>query len=249
MKPVSVLIVDDDPFFRGGLQRELSRVSGIVVLTGSGNLDEALATVGSPDIVLLDLGLPGSCKRLAIGDVLSRWPSSAVLVITAYASGTDVVLAFAEGARGYLAKSVGLTELINAIHAVAAGGTYVTPTLAGALLGAGIDLTAAERAVLRCIAQGMPDKRVALTLSISPRAVENRLASVRQKAGLLDGSRAALTRFAMEADAWCQLSDEEHAEEDGRRRASRQRRLVARRARRRRLPPKRTDDVGDTARA
>lgn len=236
MKAISVLVVDDDPFFRRGLEDELSRMEGVRVLGFSGRLDDALAHGVAPDVVLLDLGLPGSCRRLAIGDVLARWPAAAVLVITAYASGPDVVLAFAEGARGYLAKSVGASELLDALRAVAAGHTYVTPTLAGHLLGAGLELTGPERAVLRCVAEGMADKQVAAALGISAKAVEKRLASVRQKAGLMEGSRSALTRFAVDADPWCQLDRDGHAAEDRRRRGRFHRLLVERRSRRR-APP------------
>lgn len=236
MKAISVLVVDDDPFFRNGLEDELARMEGVEVLGRAATLEEALGHAVPPEVVLLDLGLPGSCRRTTTGDVLARWPTARVLVITAYASGPDVVLAFAEGARGYLTKNVGPRELLDALRAVASGCTYVTPTLAGHLLVAGLELTSAERAVLRHVAEGMGDKQVAATLGISAKAVENRLASVRLKAGLAETSRSAITRFAIGVDPFCQLSPEAHlAEEGGRRRLSRLAR--GRRSRRRREPP------------
>lgn len=235
VKDISVLVVDDDRFFRQGLEDELARMDGIRVIARAGVLEEALGQDVRPDVVLLDLGLPGSCRRIATGDVLARWPSAQVLVITAYASGPDVVLAFAEGARGYLAKTVDPGELLDALRAVASGRSYVTPTLAGHLLGAGLHLTPAERAVLRHVAEGLTDKQVAATLGISPKAVENRLASVRLKAGLAEGSRSAITRFAIDADPFCQLSPAEHLAEESRRRG-RLRRLIADRRSRRRPP-------------
>ena len=113
---VSVLIIDDDPFFGRGLEDELGRTEAVVVLARATTLAGAFATDGTPDVVLLDLGLPGTCKRLAIGDVRSRWPSASVLVVTAYSSGTDVVLAFASPDRSAHA------ELLSALaHRLTAG--------------------------------------------------------------------------------------------------------------------------------
>lgn len=230
VKDISVLVVDDDRFFRQGLEDELARMDGIRVIARADVLEEALGQDVRPDVVLLDLGLPGSCRRIATGDVLARWPSAQVLVITAYASGPDVVLAFAEGDRGYLAKTVDPGELLDALRAVAFGRSYVTPTLAGHLLGARLHLTPAERAVLRHVAEGLTDKQVAATLGISPKA-----ASVRLKAGLAEGSRSAIARFAIDADPFCQLSPAEHLAEESRRRG-RLRRLIADRRSRRRPP-------------
>ncbi len=210
MNVISVLVVDDDQFFRRGLEDELARMPGVDVVGAAASLDRALAHDVQPHVVLLDLGLPDSCRRTATGEVLARWPTARVLVLTAYASGPDVVLAFAEGARGYLTKNASPADLLAALRAVASGRTYVTPTLAGHLLGAGLTLSGAEQAVLRHVAEGMTDKQVAAALGISPRAVENRLASVRLKAGLIDGSRSAITRLAMEVDPYCQLSAERH---------------------------------------
>lgn len=219
MAPVSeirCLLVDDDHFMREGLAAELRQMEGVALVGTAGDLGEALGHPGPVDVVLLDLGLPGTCRRTATEAVLELWPTAKVLVITAYATGPDVVQAFAEGARGYLAKNVRPQELGDALHTVAGGRTYCTPTLAGHLLNAGLRLTPAERGVLRHVAEGLTDRQVAAVMNVSESTVEHRLADVRVKAGLLDRSRSLLTRFAYDCDPHCQLKPEEHEEADRR---------------------------------
>ncbi|MGH9279893.1 MAG: response regulator [Acidimicrobiales bacterium] len=232
---IRVFVIDDDHFFRAGLVGELEAMAGLEVVGSAGTLSEGLAHEEPFDVLLLDLGLPGSCRRTATADALERWPQTHVLVITGYASGPDVVQAFAEGARGYVTKSIRPRDLRDAIETVSAGRSYCTPTLAGHLLNAGLRVSPAERAVLRYVAEGLADKQVAASLGISEKAVENRLASVRLKAGLLDRSRSSITRFAMEADAFCQMGPEEHLDDDKRRR--RVHRLVTGRTPRRDAEP------------
>lgn len=236
MTPVTCLLVDDDHFVREGLAAGLRAIAGINLVGTAGTLEDALHGREPVDIVLLDLSLPTSCRRTATGTILAAWPRTRVLVITAYATGPDILQAFSEGARGYVTKSAGPEELAQAVHAVAAGQTYVTPTLAGHLLNAGLRLSRGERAVLRHVAEGRSDKDIAAALHLSPSTVENRLAAIRSKAVLLGRSRSELTKFAHECDPFCGLTPRQHEEEDRRSQA----RTPARRSRIRRtkaVPP------------
>ncbi len=209
MEPVQCLVVDDDHYFREGLAAGLRAMDGVALLGAAGSLLEALDHEPA-DVVLLDLGLPTTCRRSVIGHLLDAWPQAAVLVVTGHATGPDVVQAFGEGALGYVTKGVDPPELAVAIATVAAGGEYVTPTLAGHLMEADLRLSDGELSVLRLIAEGQSDKEVAATLRIKVKTVENRIRKIRVKARLVNESRSALTRFATECDQGCLLRPDQH---------------------------------------
>lgn len=195
---------------RRGLAVGLRMMDGVEVVGEAESLAEALSHPGPVDVVLLDLGLPGHCRRTATRTVREVWPEVGVLVITAHATGPDVVQAFAEGASGYVTKHVGPAELARALRLVAEGSSYVTPELAGHLLNAGFRLSDRERAVLRLVGSGLSNKEVAKQLHLAEKTVEHRISAIRTKAGLLKRPRSELTRFALEADPACWLAPEEH---------------------------------------
>jgi DNA-binding NarL/FixJ family response regulator len=217
---VKCLVVDDDHYYREGLAEGLRRMDGVEVVGSAGSLIEAVGAAHDPDVVLLDLGLPSTCRRSVIAHIRQALPDAAILVVTGHATNPDVVQAFGEGARGYLTKGVQPAELATAIQTVAAGGTYLTPSLAGHLLDARLRLTTGERAVLRLVAEGQSDKEVAATLGIKLRTVENRIRLIRGKAELVHEPRSALTRFARECDPGCLLRPDEHDRPRPRRRAT-----------------------------
>ena len=195
-------------------------MDGVELIGIAGSLPGALGYKEGADVVLLDLGLPSTCRRSVIAHLHQFWPAAGVLVITGHATGPDVVQAFGEGALGYVTKGVEPDELEMAIRIVAAGGSYVTPSLAGHLLDANLQLTAGELAVLRLVAEGQSDKEVAATLGIKVKTVENRIRLIRGKAKLVNEPRSALTRFARECDPGCLLRSDEH-EGTGSRRTNR----------------------------
>ena len=144
--------------------------------------------------------------------------------------GYDVVQAFAEGASGYVTKNASPDELVRALQAVAAGGTYVTPDLAGHLLNGTFRLTERQRAVLRLVGMGLTNADVARELCLTEKTVENYLAAIRGACGLLNRPRSELTRFAIESDPGCLLEPQQHGEgpdgcgvRRGRRRAGKER--------------------------
>lgn len=210
MGALRCLVVDDDHFMRQGLAAGLRTMGGVEVVDEAGSLTEALAHPGPVDVVLLDLGLPGHCRRTAIRSVIDAWPEVKVLVITGHATGPDVVQAFGEGASGYVTKHVGPVELAQALGVVASGSSYVTPELAGHLLNAGFMLSDRERSVLRLVGRGLSNGEVADQLHLAEKTVENQIAAIRAKVGLLHRPRSELTRFALESDPACLLSLEEH---------------------------------------
>lgn len=202
-------MVDDDHFFREGLASGLRAMADVAFVGAAASLPEALGHDGA-DVVLLDLGLPSTCRRSVIAHLHEAWPQVAVLVVTGHATGPDVVQAFAEGALGYVTKGVEPCELAKAIATVAAGGEYLTPSLAGHLMDFALRLSNGELSVLRLIAEGQSDKEVAATLGVKVTTVENRIRTIRTKANLVNEPRSALTRFAADCDPACPLRAAEH---------------------------------------
>lgn len=187
-------------------------MGGVELLGVAADLDSALAFERRPDVVLVDLSLPRVCRRDVIHLVAARWPAARILAMTVYPTGPDLVLSIGEGAHGYVVKDIAANELCDAIHALASGSTYyatvpITYHTADALC-----LTPVERAVLRQIAEGATDAQAANALHRARRTIEHDLGAIRAKAGLArePASRALLTRFAMEHDPYCKLTNEQH---------------------------------------
>ncbi len=218
--PVRVVIVDDHRVFRSGVRAELGPAvaDGRLDLVGeAGDVDEAVAVVAHsrPDVVLLDVHLPGGTIRPGGREVLTRSASLLVseppvrfLALSVSDAAEDVIAVIRGGARGYVTKSISGEELIAAVLKVADGDAVFSPRLAGFVLdafgtGAGevaaVDdeldrLSAREREVMRLIARGYAYKEVAKELFISVKTVETHVSAVLRKLQL--SSRHELTRWA-----------------------------------------------------
>jgi DNA-binding NarL/FixJ family response regulator len=188
---IRIMVVDDHPIVRQGLVAALEDESDFQVVGAASSAEEALTLAGQhrPDVVLLDLELPGISGVEAIPRLLETSPSTRILVFTAYDTDERVVSTIRAGAKGYLLKGAAVAEIASAIRAVAAGGSVLAPSAAAKLAeavraprGAG-PLTAREREVLRLIAQGLPGKQIAGALSISERTVKFHTASLIRKLG------------------------------------------------------------------
>ncbi|MDX6324293.1 MAG: hypothetical protein QOK15_647 [Nocardioidaceae bacterium] len=203
----SVVIVDDHAMFRAGVRAELS--GRVQVLGEAEDVDSAVAAIArlQPEVVLLDVHLPGGGGLEVMRRVAPRVPGTRFLALSVSDAAEDVIGTIRGGARGYVTKTITGPELVDAVERVATGDAVFSPRLAGFVLDAfagvievaqvdeDLDrLTEREREVMRLIARGYAYKEVAATLFISVKTVETHVSSVLRKLQL--SSRHELTRWA-----------------------------------------------------
>jgi DNA-binding NarL/FixJ family response regulator len=203
-----IFLVEDHAVFRAGVRAELGDAVDVV-----GEADEAAAAVELiserlPDVVLLDVHLPGGGGHAVLRGVLPHHPEVQFLALSVSDAPEDVIDVIRAGARGYITKTISGPELLQAVYRVAAGDAVFSPRLAGFVLDAfaqvgapapGLDpeldqLSPREREVLRLIARGYTYKEVARDLGISAKTVESHVSSVLRKLQL--STRHELTRWA-----------------------------------------------------
>jgi two-component system response regulator NreC len=204
---VRVLVVDDHAVVRSGLRLLLDAEPGLEVVGEAGVADEAVAARSAlePDVVLMDLVLPGENGIEATRRVLADRPDTKVLVLSMQDDPSYVREAFSAGASGYVLKEAADAELVEAVREVAGGGRYLHPSLGARLArapeqafgrGDGGSLTAREHEVLRLLALGHTNVEIAAALTISVRTAETHRAHVMQKLHLR--TRAELVRYALD---------------------------------------------------
>lgn len=210
---VRVMIVDDHPMWRDAVARDLAAAGYEVVATaedGPQAVRRARAT--EPDVLVLDLNLPGLAGVEVCKQLVGQGSTSRVLVLSASGEHADVLEAVKSGATGYLVKSASTQELVDAVRRTAAGDAVFTPGLAGLVLGeyrrlaaepaqavedaAAPRLTEREREVLRLVAKGLSYKQIAERLVISHRTVQNHVQNTLGKLQL--HNRVELVRYAIE---------------------------------------------------
>ncbi|MDT0683517.1 response regulator transcription factor [Roseicyclus sp. F158] len=198
---IRVMIVDDHPLVAEGMRALLESEGDIEVvacLSGGRDAVEQISQL-APDIVLMDLNMPGIGGLAATELILERAPATRILILSMHDSPEYVSTALSHGARGYVLKDVPTEEVREAIDAVIAGGTYLC-TGASAAHGARTArpdaLTGREQTILLQLARGKSNRDVAEELDISVRTVETHRRNIRQKLGI--SSTAGLTRYAME---------------------------------------------------
>ncbi|MGI9097528.1 MAG: response regulator [Solirubrobacteraceae bacterium] len=208
---IRVIAVDDFPLVREGIVRALRRDPAIEVVGEADNGQEALEVVAAlnPDVLILDLIMPG-LDGLAVLEALRRThPRVRVLLMTASEQAGPLLGAFEAGAAGYLSKRTTGEELRQAVITAHGGGSVITPALAAHLLKELPNSTAddaqvkvrallgpRELEVVRGVAQGKTDIEIGHELDISPRTVQNHLTRIREKTGLR--RRSELTRWAVQ---------------------------------------------------
>ena len=203
-RPVRIVIAEDHPVFREGLLSIL-QASEVTVLAAVGDAESALRAVRSepPDVVLMDLALPGMSGLAAIRRLAADNPEVAVLVLTMNEDEASVFAALRAGARGYLIKDASGQDIMRAIQAVARGdailgGRAAQQVLGGIATGVTLpQLTVRERAVLDLVARGYDNMRVARELFISDKTVRNTLTTILAK--LPAASRAEAVARARDA--------------------------------------------------
>jgi two-component system response regulator NreC len=201
-----VLIVDDHAVVRSGLRLLLEREDDFDVIGEAGSADDAVraARLEKPDVVLLDVVMPGRSGLEAAAEIIEASKGARILVLSMQDDPTYVREAFAGGASGYMLKEAADAELVQAVREVAAGGRYVHPMLGARLAQAEVDaarraaedpLSEREREVLRLLALGHTNQEIAKQLYISVRTAETHRAHIMQKLGL--NTRAELVRYAL----------------------------------------------------
>ena len=197
---LSVLIADDHPVVREGLHGMLAAEPGVAVVGEAGSGDEAVAMARRhrPDVVLMDLRMPGGDGVQATAGILAAVPGTRVVVLTTYETDADIVRAVEAGATGYLLKDTPRAELISAIRAAARGETVLGPTVAGRLVShlrrpAAEPLSARETEVLSLVARGQTNGEIGKALYISEATVKTHLLRTFGKLGVSDRT-AAVTR-------------------------------------------------------
>ncbi len=197
---IRVLVVDDHHVVRSGLTTLLNTDPEIEVVADADNGRTAIAAVEAerPDVILMDLSMPGMDGVEATAYLTTHVEGSRVVVLTSFADRERVQEAVAAGAIGYLLKDCEPAELLAAVRSAAAGHVPIDPRVAGALLPSGPSMTAEvvisprETEVLRLVAQGMANKQVARALGITERTVKAHLSRVYREIGVLDRTSAAL---------------------------------------------------------
>ena len=196
-KPVTVLIVDDHPVVRDGLNAMLSAETDISIVGEAGTGTEALALVSKlrPAVVLMDLLLPDIGGAQVIQRICSRSSDTAFIVLTTVAGDEEIYRALEAGARGYLFKDMARKELVQAIRAVHRGQRYI-PSQVGTRIAENLprpDLTSREIEVLQLIAAGLRNKEIAYNLEISEATANAHVKHILEKLNAADRTQAVTT--------------------------------------------------------
>ena len=210
---IRILVVDDHPIFRDAVAELLATVPDMEIVGTAGTADQAIAavTASRPDVVLMDIHLPGANGVEATRSVLASAPSTAVLALTMIDDDDMVLAAVAAGARGYLLKDATADEVIAAVRVVATGGAVLGARIANQLLRPGAiesrrsaligprpvvvpgeDLTTREREVLEHLAKGANNRQIARELGVSLKTVQNHVSRILDKLQAADRTQAVL---------------------------------------------------------
>ena len=201
------MVVDDHDLFRSGLRRLLDNEPGLQVVADERRGDEAVERAAElrPDVVVMDVRMPGMSGIDATRALLEVSPETAVLMLTISESEDDVLNAVLAGALGYLLKDATLPQIVSAIHATSAGESIIAPRVAGALLArlrrhgpAGRDgpipaeLSERELDVLRLLVAGSDTGQISRKLRLSPSTVKHHISSMLEKLGVENRVQAAV---------------------------------------------------------
>jgi DNA-binding NarL/FixJ family response regulator len=203
-KPTRVVVADDHALFRYGLKAMLANAEGFEVVGEAATGEEVVEKVAQtrPDIILMDIQMPGINGIEATRRVLERNPSIGVVVVTMFEDDDSVFAAMRAGARGYVLKGADAEEVLKVVAAVAGGEAHFGPEIARRLMGffsapkpaapseAFPELTAREAEVLDLIAQGLNNQDIARRLYLSPKTVRNHISNIFLKLQVADRAQA-----------------------------------------------------------
>jgi DNA-binding NarL/FixJ family response regulator len=204
---INLVIADDHELIREGVKKILRASSGLRVVGEAADLAQTLALVEQhrPEVVVLDISLPGHDGLDGLAQLRGRFPQQRVIMLSMYAEERFAVAALKAGAAGYVTKTMAAEELVRAIRKVLEGGVYVSPRVAELLAREACDpqpaaphlrLTAREGEILALIGAGLQVKQVAAELAISVSSVNTYRNRIFQKTGM--SSNAALIRYVVE---------------------------------------------------
>lgn len=202
---IRVVVVDDHPVVRDGVVTTLSAAPGLEVVGQAASGPEAvrLTAARDPDVVVMDLRMPGGGGVEAVREMRARGLRAAVLVLTTYDTDSETVAAIEAGAIGYLLKDSSAETLIAAIRSTAAGETVLSPAIATRLAShvhspsRRATLSAREREVLLFVARGTANRSIAAELFVSEATVKTRLAHIFDKLGVSDRAAAVATAYEL----------------------------------------------------
>jgi DNA-binding NarL/FixJ family response regulator len=193
---IRILVVDDHPVVREGVEALIRRQTDMRIVAQATNGREAIQQfrANRPDVTLMDLQMPEMGGLDALIALRGEFPEARVIVLTTYAGDVQVMRAIKAGARAYLLKNALHKELLDTIRAVHAGKKYISPEAAYGLAEhtSGDALTPAEVRVLRLIAEGNANKEIAEQLSVSEDTVKGQVRNILSKLGANDRAHAAM---------------------------------------------------------
>jgi len=209
MPPIRILIADDHPLFRDGLHGLLDAVPDLQVVGEVATGEEAVerASALQPNVILMDIKMPGLNGIAATREILAANPQIGILVLTMFEDDDSVLAAMRAGAQGYLLKAASHEELLRAIHGVSNGEAIFGPGIARRLIGFFAspraapstaaprrfpELSAREDEILRLIAQGLSNYQIADQLTLSVKTVQNHVSNIFGKLQVADRAQAVI---------------------------------------------------------
>lgn len=202
-EPIRLLIADDHPLFREGVAQSLAREPGLVVVGQAGTGEEACELVANllPDVLLMDVTMPGMGGIAAARKVASTWPVVRIMMLTVAEDEDTLMNALKAGARGYVLKGVSARELTAAVQVVAGGDVYISPSLAGSILVEMTShdqsdplntLTEREQEILQLVAEGLTNREIGGRLYLAEKTIKHYMTNVLQKLQVRSRVEAAL---------------------------------------------------------
>ncbi len=198
---IRLMLVDDHPLVRDGLKAMLAGVPDVTVVGEAGDANEAMAALAAcaPTLVLMDIGMKDVNGIELTSMLLRRAPQVAVLMLSMYDSVEYAQRSMQVGARGYVLKDAPSSEILSAMRTVAAGGTYLSSSIAQRMFRVPTprnQLSTREQDILACLARGQSSKQIAKALQLSVRTIESHRQNIRRKLDL--ETQADLIKYAVE---------------------------------------------------